>query len=75
MKKTAVCSGCGYSGPMKSTASAYSWGKCPKCGTTNLEVKVICDCGTEMSTVYGNLKRCLKCDPATEEEKRTQGLR
>lgn len=73
----ARCNGCGYDGgptgdDWKDTASAYTWGKCPRCGTTNLDVESTCEtCGTKESTVYGNLKRCLKCFPATPEEKIT----
>lgn len=73
----ARCNGCGYTGgpkgdDWKSTSSAYSWGKCPKCGTTNIDVESTCEtCGTKESTVHGNLKRCLRCFPATPEEKAT----
>jgi hypothetical protein len=73
MSYTAVCNECGYSGPdWEATASAHSWGRCPKCKTTNLDVTVICDvCGTQETEVYGSLTRCLKCHP--EPGRQSQG--
>lgn len=62
-----TCNGCGYKGKMEATASATSWGRCPKCGTTNIEAKVKCDCGTEMvPSGYGNLMKCPSCSPSVQ---------
>jgi Zn finger protein HypA/HybF involved in hydrogenase expression len=69
MPYKARCNGCGYDGgpngdDWEATASSYAWGRCPKCGTTNLEVEVLCDqCGTKETAVMGTMTRCLKCYP------------
>lgn len=69
MSYKARCNGCGYDGgkdgdDWEVTTSAYSWGRCPKCKTTNLDVEVHCDrCGTLETAVYGSATRCLKCYP------------
>jgi len=69
MSAKAICNGCGYTGgpngdDWKATSGAHTWGKCPKCGTTNLDVTAICDtCGTKETETYGSMTRCLKCYP------------
>lgn len=63
-----TCNGCGYTGGPKgndweTTTSAYSWGRCPKCGTTNLEIEQPCQkCGKKMHHgIYGMI--CKECNP------------
>ena len=69
MPYKAKCNGCGYDGgpngdDWKVGASATSWGNCPKCGTSNLDVESFCDtCGTRETPTYGSMVRCLKCYP------------
>lgn len=69
-KDSVFCNGCGYTGgpsgdDWEVTTSPYSWGRCPKCKTTNLEVTSFCSCGTKMEHgIYG--VNCLKCNPATK---------
>jgi hypothetical protein len=60
-----TCNGCGYTGSdWEGSGSAYSWGRCPKCGTTNLNVEATCDaCGTKMVEVFNGLQNCPKCNP------------
>lgn len=61
-----VCNGCGFRGTMEATLSAYSWGRCPSCKTTNVEA--LCDeCKTIMEDGAFGSKRCLKCDPKGDE--------
>lgn len=65
--ETVVCNGCGYTGGPKGddweATTGFGWGRCPKCGTTNLDVQAVCDCGTKMENgVYGVI--CRKCHPA-----------
>ena len=66
-KETVVCNGCGYTGGPTGDdwegTSGFNWGRCPKCGTTNLDVKAKCGtCGAEMHNgVYGLI--CKKCNP------------
>ncbi len=65
-----TCNGCGYTGgpdgqDWEVTTSAYSWGRCPKCKTTNLDVQEDCPtCKTPMEhELYGMI--CRKCNPRT----------
>lgn len=65
MKEKVTCNGCGYAGPdWQDSGSVYSWGRCPKCGTTNLEVETWCEtCGTKCVSVFNGMQRCPKCSP------------
>lgn len=69
MSAKVSCNGCGYTGgpdgtDWKVSSSAHTWGKCPKCGTSDLDIKVTCDtCGTLETATYGSMTRCLKCHP------------
>ena len=63
-----TCNGCGYTGgpdgqDWETTLSAYSWGRCPKCGTTNLEIEQDCPkCKGKMDHgVYG-----MVCKPCSQ---------
>lgn len=74
MPYKARCNGCGYDGGPKGddwqATSGMSWGRCSKCGTTNLEVAVFCDtCGTKETVTYGSMTRCLKCYPEPSHSK------
>jgi Zn finger protein HypA/HybF involved in hydrogenase expression len=64
-KDKVTCNGCGYAGPdWEGAESPYSWGRCPKCGTTNLAVETWCTvCGTKQIEVFNGLQRCPKCHP------------
>lgn len=64
MKEKVTCNGCGYAGPDWEDGPMYSWGRCPKCGTSNLNVETWCDtCGTKRLEVFNGLQRCPKCHP------------
>lgn len=62
-----TCNGCGYTGgpdgqDWEVTTSAYSWGRCPKCGTTNLEVEESCEtCGEKKTHGLYGIEPCKKC--------------
>jgi hypothetical protein len=67
-----TCNGCGYTGgpdgqDWEVTSSAYAWGRCPKCGTTNLEVKETCG-EKKHHGIYG-IEPCKKCESPKSSEK------